>query len=72
MNELIEKIQNDPTLMLIAGSAVVVLLVIVLITLVSAMRVKTYKDRWWNTDVDNKEKADYIFSLESKLFTFLQ
>jgi len=70
MNELIEKIQNDPTLMLMAVMAVVVLLVIVLVTLISAMRVKTYKNRWWNTQVDNNEKAEYIFSLESELQSY--
>jgi len=70
MNELIEKIQNDPTLMLMTVMAVVVLLVIVLITVISAMRVKTYKNRWWNTQVDNNEKAEYIFSLESELQSY--
>jgi len=70
MNELIEKIQNDSTLMLMAVMAVVVLLVIVLVTLISAMRVKTYKNRWWNTQVDNNEKAEYIFSLESELQSY--
>jgi len=70
MEELIEKIQNDSTLMLMVGMAIVVLLVIVLITLVSAMRVKTYKDRWWNTDVDNKEKSVYISELESELESY--
>jgi DNA recombination protein RmuC len=70
MEELIEKIQNDPTLMLMAVMAVVVLLVIVLITLISAMRVKTYKNRWWNTQVDNNEKAEYIFALESELQSY--
>ncbi len=70
MEELIAKIQNDSTLMLMAGMAVVVLLVIVLITLVSAMRVKTYKNRWWNTQVDNNEKAEYISALESELQSY--
>ena len=70
MEELIEKIQSDPTLMLMAVMAVVVLLVIVLVTLISAMRVKTYKNRWWNTQVDNNEKAEYIFALESELQSY--
>ncbi len=70
MDELIEKIQGDSTLMLMAVMAVVVLLVIVLVTVISAMRVKTYKNRWWNTQVDNNEKAEYIFALESELQSY--
>jgi len=67
MDELITKIQGDSTLMLMAIIAVVVLLVIVLTIVVSAMRVKTYKDRWWNVTVDNKEKAEYISAIEREL-----
>ena len=67
MNELITKIQGDSTMMLMAIIAVVVLLVIVLTIVVSAMRVKTYKDRWWNVTVDNKEKAEYISAIEREL-----
>jgi len=67
MNELITKIQGDSTLMLMAIIALVVLLVIVLTIVVSAMRVKTYKDRWWNVTVDNKEKAAYISTVEQEL-----
>ena len=67
MNELITKIQGDSTLMLMAMIAVVVLLVIVLTVVVSAMRVKTYKDRFWNVQVDNKEKSEYITRIEREL-----
>ena len=67
MNELITKIQGDSTLMLMAIIAVVVLLVIVLTIVVSAMRVKTYKDRAWNLQVDNQEKAKYITNTEREL-----
>jgi len=67
MNELITKIQGDSTLMLMAIIAVVVLLVIVLTIVISAMRVKVYKNRWWNVTVDNKEKTAYIFSIEQEL-----
>ena len=67
MQELLLQIQGDTTLMLMATMAFVVLLVIVLVIVVSAMRVKTYKDRFWNTQVDNKEKAEYISELEAEL-----
>lgn len=70
MNELITKIQGDSTLMLMAIIAVVVFLVIVLTVIVSAMRVKTYKDRFWNVQVDNKEKAKYISAIEQELQTY--
>ena len=67
MQELLVKIQNDSTLMLMAGLALVVLLVILLVIVVSAMKVKIYKDRFWNTDVDNKEKTEQIAALELEL-----
>ena len=67
MQDLLEKIQNDSTLMFFAVIALVVLLVIVLVVIVSSMRVKTYKDRFWNTNIDNKEKAEYITQLEKEL-----
>lgn len=67
MNELIAKIQGDPTLTLMAIIAVVVFLVIVLTIIVSAMRVKSYKDRFWNSEIDNKEKAAYITKIEKEL-----
>ncbi len=67
MEDLLLKIQNDPTLMFFAIIALVVFMVIVLVVIVSSMRVKTYKDRFWNTQVDNKEKAEYIAQLEEEL-----
>ena len=70
MNELIAKIQSDSTLTLMAIIAVVVFLVIVLTIIVSAMRVKTYKDRFWNVEIDNKEKTAYISKIEKELQTY--
>jgi len=70
MEELIIKIQNDSTLMLMAVMALVVLLVIFLVVVISAMRVRTYKNRWWNTHVDNNDKAEYILSLEGELQSY--
>ncbi len=64
---LIQKIEDDSMLMLLAIIAVVVLLIILLISLVSAMRVKIYKDRWWNVQVDNEEKSKYITKIETEL-----
>ena len=67
MEELLLKIQTDPTWMLISIIAVAVFLVIVLVIIVSAMRVKTHKTRLWNTQIDNQEKAEYITHLEQEL-----
>ncbi len=67
MQDAVLKMQNDSTLMLMAGMALAVLLVIVLVVVVSAMKVKTYKDRFWDTQADNKEKAEYISALEEEL-----
>ncbi len=61
------QIENDSTLMLTAGVALAVLLIILLVIVVSAMKVKTYKDRYWNTKVDNEEKTAYISALEQEL-----
>lgn len=60
-------IENDYTLMLVSGVALAVLLIILLVIVVSAMKVKTYKDRYWNTKVDNEEKTDHISALEHEL-----
>lgn len=67
MQELLVTIENDSTLMLTAGVALAVLLIILLVIVVSAMKVKTYKDRYWNTKVDNEEKTEYIADLEHEL-----
>lgn len=67
MQETLTAIQDDSTLMLIGGVAIAVLLAIVLVIVVSAMRVKIYKDRFWNLQVDNKEKAEHISKVEKEL-----
>ncbi|HSR74130.1 MAG TPA: hypothetical protein VLL31_04740 [Sulfurovum sp.] len=67
MQESLMKIENGYTLMLVAGVALAVLLIILLVILVSSMKVKTYKDRYWNTKVDNEEKTEYISALELEL-----
>jgi len=67
MNDLICKIGNDSTYMMVAGIALVVLLFIVLMVVVTSMRVKTYKDRFINTQIDNQEKEAQISDLQSEL-----
>jgi len=67
MEDLICKIGNDSTYTLIAGAALVVLLFILLLVVITSMRVKTYKDRFINTRIDNKEKELQISDLQSEL-----
>jgi predicted nucleic acid-binding Zn-ribbon protein len=57
------QVQNDSAAMLISGIALVILLIIVLIIVVSAMRVKTHKDRFCEVLTDNKKKAENLVSL---------
>ena len=67
MQETLAAIQNDSTLMLIGGIAIAVLLAIVLVVVVSAMRVKVYKDRFKNLLFENQEKAEHISKIEKEL-----
>ncbi|HIP28060.1 MAG TPA: hypothetical protein EYG82_02675 [Sulfurovum sp.] len=66
MQETLTTIQNDSSMVLIAGIALVVLLAIVLVVVVSSMRVKGYKDRFQNLLIEIKEKSTYINSLEKE------
>ena len=67
MQKTLAAIQNDSTLMMIGGIAIAVLLAIVLVVVVSAMRVKVYKDRFKNLLFENKEKAEHITKIEKEL-----
>jgi len=60
-------IQDDTTLMLIGGIALAVLLAIVLVVVVSAMRIKVYKERFKNLLFETKDKVKYIRELEKDL-----
>jgi len=53
--------------MLTAAMALVVLLFIVLMVVITSMRVKAYKDRFINTQIDNHEKEAQIIELQSEL-----
>ena len=67
MDELVTKIGSDSTLMFVGAMALVVLLFIVLVVVVSSMRVKTYKDRFINVQIDNQEKEKLILALQKEL-----
>ena len=67
MDELVTKIGSDSTLMFVGAMALVVLLFIVLVVVVSSMRVKTYKDRFINIQIDNQEKEKLIAELQKRI-----
>jgi len=67
MQDLILRIQNDSTLMMIAGIALVVLLVIVLIVVVFSTKVKSLSDKLWDYKEVDKEKNLKIEMLEKEL-----
>ncbi|SFV52523.1 DNA recombination protein RmuC [hydrothermal vent metagenome] len=70
LNEILKYIEKDSILTLLAMIAIVVVLVILLILVVSSMRIKIYKDRWWNIQIDNQKKSEYIKDLEQELQSF--
>jgi len=67
MEEIIQKISGDPLLMLSSAIGVVVILFIVLVVVVANMRIKTYKNRYINTRIDNEEKEKTILQLQQEL-----
>ncbi len=67
MQEILLKIQNDSTLMLIAGIVLVILLVIVLIVVIFSTKVKSQSDKLWDLRELDKEKNIKIEILEKEL-----
>jgi len=64
---LILKMQDDFNWTFMAGLALAILLFIVLVVVVSAMRVKTYRDRFLDISLDNTDKTETILTLEEEL-----
>jgi len=67
MDDLLKQIGGDSTLMFTAAIALVVLLFIVLLIVITSMRVKSYKDRFINIQIDNQEKEKQIADLQNEL-----
>lgn len=67
MNDIICKMNNDSTYMVIVAIAIVILLFVVLMVVISSMRIKSYKDRFINSEIDNQEKEALIVKLQSEL-----
>ncbi len=67
MNSFLEQLGSDPILMISAAIGIVLILFIVLVVVVANLRIKTYKDRYINTRIDNMEKEKLISSLQKEL-----
>jgi len=67
MNELIAQIQNDSTLMLIVGVSIAMFLVIFLVVVISAMRIKIYKDSYRSIKAKNIDIEEELSRLEKEL-----
>jgi predicted nucleic acid-binding Zn-ribbon protein len=59
--------QNDSTLMLIVSMGIVSLLVILLMMVLSAMKIRTYKENFDLLKEENDENHDYIEALKVQL-----
>jgi predicted MPP superfamily phosphohydrolase len=67
IKEIVAQIQNDSTLMLIVGVSTAVFLVIFLVIVISAMRIKVYKDSYRRIKTENSELAEELSSIEKEL-----
>ena len=67
MKELIQKISSDPLLMLSSAIGVVVVLFVVLVVIIAYMRIKVYKERYLNTNLDSREREQRIETLEAEV-----
>ncbi|CAA6804067.1 MAG: Unknown protein [uncultured Sulfurovum sp.] len=67
LQEIITMVQNDATLMFIGAIALAVLIFIVMLVVISAMRVKVYKDRFVQMQAIAKHRAETISLLEVEM-----
>ena len=67
MEDIIYKINNDLVSMIILAIAVVIIIFVLLMVVISSMRIKGYKDRYININIDNQVKETTIKELEEEL-----
>jgi len=67
MNEIVEKLNSEPLLMLGSAIGVVLVLFVVLTVVIANMRIRTYKNRFINTRVDNESKEKTIDALQEEV-----
>jgi DNA repair exonuclease SbcCD ATPase subunit len=67
MNEVVEKLNSEPLLMLSSAIGVVLVLFVVLTVVIANMRIRTYKNRFVNTRMDNEAKEKTISELQQEL-----
>ncbi len=67
MEEFLSKINNDSIFMIIAAVSTVILIFVLLMVVISSMRIKTYKNRFINSQIDNQEKNEFIEKQQKEL-----
>lgn len=67
LQEIITMVENDPTLMFIGAIALAVIIFIVMLVVITAMRVKVYKDRFVQMQAIAKHRAETISLLEVEM-----
>ena len=67
MEDIIYNINNDLISMVLLAIAVVIVIFVLLMIVISSMRIKSYKDRYINTNIDNQDKENIIKKLEEEL-----
>ncbi len=67
MEEIIARIMSEPALMLLAAISAVILIFVLLVVVISSMRIKVYKDRYININIDNQEKDALLLKLNNEL-----
>jgi len=69
VEEIVEAVSKDPVLMIAAAIGVVLILFVVLVVVVANLRIRTYKNRYRNTHIDNEEKEAQIAALQREVQT---
>lgn len=67
MSELLSKIDSDYIFMIMASVSIVILIFVLLMIVISSMRIKVYKNRFINTQIDNQDKDETIEKQQKKL-----
>jgi len=67
MDDFLCKLNDDSSFMVMVAIAVVILLFVVLMVVISSMRIKGYKDKFLNIEIDNQEKDVLIVKLQEEL-----
>ena len=67
MEDILYKINNDLVSMIIIAIVVVIVIFVLLMVVISSMRIKGYKNRYININIDNQDKEATIQTLQEEL-----